>query len=124
MKTTALLLLDNATFLGSIARLPEFSNVSVLFLSKRTTSRLQPMNSGVIATLKRRYRSRLYEPALDFMEGDDTCKLYQVDILRAVKWMYDIWVKVDSPIIHNCRCSTNIFQICYQNSEENTQEEE
>ena len=51
----ALLLLDIAPFHGSIARLPKLSNVSVLFLPKRTTSRMQPMDAGVIAALKRRY---------------------------------------------------------------------
>ena len=36
------------------------------------------------------------------MEADDTCKLYQVDILIAVELMSDIWDKVDSTTIQNC----------------------
>ena len=55
----ALLLQDNAPCNGSIARLPELFNVSVLFLPKRATSQLQPMDASVIAALKRKYRSRL-----------------------------------------------------------------
>ena len=49
--------------------------------------------------------------------------MYQVDILSAVEWMSDIWDKVESTVIHNPWCSTNIWQISYQNSEENIQEE-
>ena len=78
-----LLLLDNAPCHGSIARLPELSHVSVLFLPKRTKSRLQPMNAGVIAALKRSYRSRLYGHTLNLMDCDDKYKLCQVDILCA-----------------------------------------
>ena len=118
-----LLLLNNAPCHGSIARLPELSNVSVKFSPKRTTSRLQTMDAGVIAALKMRYRSRLHDLALDLLEGDDTCKLHQADILRAVESMSDIWDKVDSTTIHNCWCSSNTLQISYQSSEENVQEE-
>ena len=95
-------LLNSAPCHGSIAHLPVLSNFSVLFLPKRITSRLQPMDAWVITALKRRYRSKLYESALDLMDGDDTCKLQHVDILRAVEWMSDIWDKVDSTIMHNC----------------------
>ena len=80
-------------------------------------------DAGVIAALKTKYRSRLYERALDLMERDDTCKLYRVDVLRAFEWMSDIWGKVGSTMTHNCWCSINILQISYQNSEASTLEE-
>ena len=68
------------------------------------------MDVGVIAALRERYRSEIYERALDSLGSDDTCKLYQVDVLRVVKCMPDIWAKVDSTIIHNRWSSTNIYK--------------
>ena len=93
-KRKVLLLLDNAHCHGSIARLPELPNVSFLFSPKRTMSRLQPMDASVINALKNRYRSRIYDRVLDLLEGDNTCRLYQVDILPAVECMFDIWTKL------------------------------
>ena len=59
--------LDSAPCHGTIARLPESPNISVLFLPKRTTSRLKSLDAGVIFALKRRYRSRFYEQDLDLL---------------------------------------------------------
>ena len=81
------------------------------------------IDAGVIAAVKTRYVSRLYERALYLMERDDTCKLYQVDVLRAFEWVSDMWDKVHSTMTHNCWCSINICQISYQNSEANALEE-
>ena len=52
-----------------------------------------------------------------------TVKVLMQTNLLLVEWMSDIWDKVDSTIIHNCWCSTNILQISYQNSEANIQDE-
>ena len=60
------------------------------------------MDVSAITALTWRYKRRLYKRALDLMESDDTCKLYQVDILPAVEWMSDIWDKVDSITTNNC----------------------
>ncbi len=108
------LLLDNASCHGSNTNTPVLSNVTVIFLPKRTTSRLQPMDAGVIADIKRRYRIRKYERALDLMEGDDTYKLYQVNVLTAIEWMHEIWNEIDSTTIHNCCCKTQQLQSEYQ----------
>ena len=81
------------------------------------------MYASVIAALKRRYRSGLHERASDLMEGGNTFKLYLIDVTCAVEWISDIMDKVFSPIILNCWCFFNILQISYQNSEENTHED-
>lgn len=60
------------------------------------------MDAGAIAALNRRYRSRIYERALDLLEGYDAYKLYQFDVLRSVERVSDICDKVDSTITHNC----------------------
>ena len=52
------LLIDNACCHGRIENLPSLRNVAVLFLPKRTTSRVKPLDAGIIACIKRRYRRR------------------------------------------------------------------
>ena len=51
-----ILLLDNCTAHGQPEILVTLQNVHVIFLPKNTTSRLQPMDAGIIASVKRRYR--------------------------------------------------------------------
>jgi len=41
------------------------SNVQVLFLPPNTTSRIQPMDAGIIAAFKKRYRSFHLAHAVD-----------------------------------------------------------
>ena len=63
-----LLLIDNCSAHGSKNSLPDFPNVEILFLPPNTTSKLQPLDAGIIASLKVRYRSMQYESALDRTE--------------------------------------------------------
>ena len=50
------LLLDNCSAHGTVANLPSFSNVRIIFLPPNTTCKIQPMDAGIIATMKKRYR--------------------------------------------------------------------
>ena len=43
------LLIDNAACHGRIDDSPESSNVKVVYLPKRTTSRIQPLDASIIA---------------------------------------------------------------------------
>ena len=54
------LLTDNASGHGEIDILPILSNMVVLFLPRNTTSHLQPLGSGLIATVKTRYKKSFY----------------------------------------------------------------
>ena len=64
------------------------------------------MDAGIIAAVKKRYRRKLYERALDLMDEDDTTNLYRVDLLCAIEWMTEIWKDIESTTIHNCWCKT------------------
>ena len=46
------------------------ANVSIFYLPANTTSRLQPLDQGIIYSLKRDYRTRLLEHYVDAMTGD------------------------------------------------------
>ena len=56
-RTSVVSLLDSAAAHGKESEIPILSNVSIYFLPPRTTSILQPLDQGVIASIKKRYQS-------------------------------------------------------------------
>ena len=59
------LLIDNCSAHGTLENLPSLSNVEVIFLPPNTTSKLQPLDAGIIASLKLRYRKKQMEHAVE-----------------------------------------------------------
>ena len=103
-----LLLMDNCSAHGSQDSQPELRNVSILFFPPNTTSRLQPLDAGIIAAIKLRYRRRQMEFAVDMAEvgkGD----IYKVDILSAMRWLTDVWNEITADTIFNCWRVTGIM---------------
>ena len=64
----ALLLLDNASVHGREEDLPDFPNVQVKFLPKRTTSILQPLDLSIIACFQRRFQKKQAQREVDLIE--------------------------------------------------------
>ena len=62
------LLLDNCSTHENINYLPTLLHVHVLFLAKNTTARLQPLDGGIIASLKKLYKKRQAQRAIDLIE--------------------------------------------------------
>ncbi len=60
--------LKTAKLIGKIDTLPELKNVEVRFLSPKATSKMQPMEAGIIAAIKRRYRRKQLLNAFDVLD--------------------------------------------------------
>jgi len=101
-----LLLLDNAP--SHIAVEGEYSHVEVHMLPANTTSKLQPMDAGIIAAFKRRYRYRHMTNAIERDENGEI-DIYTVDQLTAMKWSIEAWKDINSRIITNCWNHVNII---------------
>lgn len=61
-------LIENCSAHGYCATLPELCNVGTEFLPRNTTYKLQPLDAGIIASLKLRYRRLQMETALDVVD--------------------------------------------------------
>lgn len=96
-----LLLLDNCSAHGTEDDLPPLQNVRVIFLPPNTTSRIQPLDAGIIAWVKRRYRRRLLFRVFENIESGKK-SIYNVDILTAIRWAYEEWSACPSEVIQNC----------------------
>lgn len=80
------------------------------FLPANTTAKLQPMDQGVISSLKRHYRRSLLQRMLLCMESD---KQYTVDLLTALHLLTNAWSQVtDMTIINSYRHAGFVVPEC------------
>ncbi|CAG8721334.1 13057_t:CDS:2 [Cetraspora pellucida] len=75
-----------------------FTNVKVLFLPSKTTSKLQPMDAGIITSFKLHYCCLQLQHAIDLDEAG------KVDIYKAKI----AWNEVSAETIKNCWFHTKI----------------
>ena len=78
-----LLFVDNCSAHGAPTNLPELRHIRIDFLLKNTTSILQPVDLGVIAWIKLRYKQMIVQHAVDLIDGVQSEHLYKVDLRLA-----------------------------------------
>lgn len=83
-----LLLLDSFSGHGSPERLPKLPPVEVKFLPVNTTSCLQPLDAGIMSSLKRRYCTLEDNRVLDAIDSDD--EIYNIDQLTAMRYVHSV----------------------------------
>ena len=91
-----LLVMDNC----SSHKLPDLHSVEVLFLPPNATSKLQPLDAGIIQNFKVKYRRSLCLKLLACIEGgEDT---YKPNLLDALYMTTQSWEKVTADTIAHC----------------------
>ena len=80
------------------------TNTKLAFFPANTTSRLQPLDQGIIKSFKSHYRKELLTTLLAKM---DTCESSselskQINVLDAIKWSHKAWSAVSAETITNC----------------------
>ena len=66
------------------------------------------MDAGVIACVKKRYKRKFVEQAVDLLDSGVFENLYDTDLYRAITWIYDIWYRIQPTLIHNCWAKTRL----------------
>ena len=98
-----LLLLDNA---GCHPESLEsmFSNIKLCFLPPNTTSKLQPLDLGIIQNFKVHYRTLLLKYVIAKIDECEcaTEVIKSVNILVAIRWVAQAWAKVKKETIMKC----------------------
>ncbi|KAL7326228.1 hypothetical protein PS15p_212320 [Mucor circinelloides] len=90
----------------------EFSNIKLIFLPANTTSKLQPLDAGIIANLKAHFRYHQYFRAANkHIAGVDLdyAEEYRMDEVDALFFLADSWLKIEPQTIKNCWDHTKIF---------------
>ena len=91
---------DNA----SSHQVREYSHIKFLMLPPNVTSIVQPLDQGIIRSVKRRYKKKLAERYLVSVENnkDANTILKQLDIVAATNMVHNAWKETSSTIIQNC----------------------
>jgi hypothetical protein len=76
-------------------------NTEICWLPPNTTSRLQPLDQGIIASFKARYKKRWISYMLEQYEQGSNA-LQTMNILKAVQWSIRAWDEVTPTTIANC----------------------
>lgn len=109
----ALLLMDNHSSHKKAVDLLEgtedLSHVDVHFLPPNTTSKLQPLDQGIIQSFKCRYTKRWLTHMLDKCEAKLS---YKIDLLTAVEWSIEAWKDISKTCISNCWRHTGYIEPC------------
>ena len=87
---------------------PNLKNIELTFLPPNTTSVVQPMDQGVIRSLKAFYRNMLMQKVIDSDEGKGIPK---INVLDALKMVTSSWEKVTTKTIVNCFIKLEFLQI-------------
>lgn len=90
-----LLFIDNC---AAHTDLPTLTNVKVMFLPANTTSKLQPLDQGIIYTFKRFYRKEVVKHILTSLEENSP----DINVLLAMKFARKAWYLVNDVTIKNC----------------------
>ena len=97
-----LLFLDNAPSHPKT----EFSNVKLMFFPPNTTSKLQPLDQGVIQAFKLKYRKRQMTHILAQLRSNPNVTgpeiMKKVTVLDAVMWAAEAWKEVAPETITKC----------------------
>ncbi|XP_053403566.1 tigger transposable element-derived protein 6-like [Mercenaria mercenaria] len=97
-----LLFVDNAPSHPQV----KLSNIKVQFLPANTTSVTQPMDQGIIQTVKLKFKKRQLQHMVRGMEQHPAMQgselLKQITILDAIYWLSNSWSEVETNTIVKC----------------------
>jgi uncharacterized protein YeeX (DUF496 family) len=96
-----LLLVDNATSHGGTMVM---SNVIVIFLPPDLTSEVQPLDQGIIRSVKVRYRKKMLQYIVTVAEASNTKSDFNksISVLHAVRWVSSAWEQISRETIVKC----------------------
>ena len=75
-------------------------NIKVIPFPPNTTSKLQPLDAGIIAAFKHHYRRKQIAWGLDQL--NDGRNPYSIDQLQAMRWSVGAWNSLDESVFANC----------------------
>lgn len=92
-----LMIIDNCPAHSNI---PTLSSIKIQFLPPNTTSKLQPLDLGIIQNFKVLYRTEIIKKMLT--ELDETNSYVTINILDAMRFTNKAWRKIEQQTIANC----------------------
>ena len=86
---------------------PPLRNTEVLWLPPNTTSRVQPLDQGIIRTFKAYYRQSWLQYMLAEFE-EDRDPFSSTNLLKTFRYLLHAWQAIDDDTIANCWLHSNV----------------
>ncbi|CAH1963058.1 unnamed protein product [Acanthoscelides obtectus] len=83
--------------------------INLVFIPPNTSSRLQPMDQGVIHSLKSRYRQVLLLRMVDFIDSGG--EKFTINLLDAINIIHMAWQKVSKETTLNCFTDVGFLEV-------------
>lgn len=120
LDSPAILIIDN--FSGhSIDELDDLKNIIPVFLPPNTTAKTQPLDAGIIANFKIKYRAKLLRYACDEIQNN-VFSMNAVNLKMVIPWINNSFNEVSPLTIQKCFFKTlklDIFQLAAEVNETN-----
>lgn len=100
--------MDSYSAHGNYQSIPILAHIEIYFLSSTNASKLQPLNTRIIASVRANYRPRHLERVVDLSELSVN-DIYKVEILTAIGQLKDVSNNVTEESIFDCWRSTGIM---------------
>lgn len=91
-----LMFIDNCTAHGDI---PDMTNIKIKYLPPNTTSKLEPLDQGIIQCFKMHYRKEVVRQFLADIEHQTPTN---IDVLQAMWMITKAWNQVTERTVRNC----------------------
>ena len=87
-----------------------YSNIKLVFFPVNCTSKLQPLDLGIIQNFKVHYRKLLLRHIITMTTDHDSATdiAKTLDVLQAIRWMGTAWSKVENDTIIKCFAAAGI----------------
>ena len=86
---------------------PPLRNTEVLWLTANATSRIQPLDQGIIRTFKAYYRQSWLQYMLAEFE-EDRDPFSSMNLLKTFRYLLHAWQAIDDDTIANCWLHSNV----------------
>ena len=87
----------------------QLTHVEVAFLPPNTTSHLQPLDAGIIASFKSHFKRKYCRHMLDLFEDGKDINSEKINIKEAINYIAEAWRSVTEETIGNCWRKTGIL---------------
>jgi hypothetical protein len=109
----------------------QLTHIEVVFLPPNTTSHLQPLDAGIIASFKSHFKRKYCRHMLDLFEDGKDINKEKISIKEAINYIVEAWGCVTEETIQNCWKKTGILPLsnedvhdAIQTQEEKAEEED
>lgn len=80
----------------------KLKSIKLIFFPPNMTSKVQPMDAGIIKDVKVKYRRKLVNKLIKQLDSDSESIIIDINVLDAISYVSQAWNEVEPKTIKNC----------------------